>query len=357
MKRYLIVHSLPAACCARYGTSIAASLFCARLAKAGRFDHVFSIPPTNVHVYAGTEPDEGIEVVQAKIRGRSRLSRILACLVEQLRVFRRIEKHASVWFYNMDAQSALLFLLLRGFKPSVRLQVVVADFTPGQRMGGFLLRLINRSDGMITLSDSPLFTHPAKVVLPGIVPDSAPYPEVSAPVARSFLLSGALDRRISSLPTVLEAFAGMPGCTLHITGFLYDTSEVDAYAASHPWIRYHGILPAEAFNALLETVPFVLSTRDPSFPENQCNFPSKVLEALHHNRIVVSTIHYPQLEGVRYFEVPSREDAFAAALREIADKSDEELLPYANQGDDVKARFEAAVWLDTINRIEHGDRI
>lgn len=358
MKRYLIVHSLPAECCARYGTSIAASLFCARLAVAGRFDHAFSIPPTNVSGYEAPESGgDGIEVVLSKVRGQRRFSRILGAQLEQIQVFRRIERGSSVWFYNMDGQGSLLWLLLRVFKPSVRRQVVVADFTPGQKMGGYFLRLTNRSNGLITLSDSPLFTNPNKAVLPGIVPESRPFAAVTAPVPRRFLLSGALQEPISSLSLVLKTFAQTPECSLDITGRLNDPTIVNVFSARHPWVKYHGILPEAEFNALLEATPFVLSTRDPASPENQCNFPSKVLEALHHNRIVVSTMHYPQLGDVRYLEVPADPDGILAALKAIAAMSDEELLAYANQGETVKQRFNADVWYDTIRRIENGDRL
>lgn len=357
MKRYLIVHSLPAECCARFGTSIAASLFCARLTAVG-FDHAFSIPPTNVYGYQATDPpSDGIEVVQSKIRGKNRFSRVLGGQLEQVRVFRRIERGSSVWFYNMDAQGSLLWTLLRVFKPSVRRQVVVADFTPGQRMSGYFLRLTNRSDGLITLSDSPLFTNPNKAVLPGIVPESQPYAAVTAPVPRHFLLSGALLPRISSMPMVLKAFAEMPDCRLDITGRLYDVAELNAFSAAHPWVKYHGILPGPEFNALLEAAPFVLSTRDPSYPENRCNFPSKVLEALHHNRIVISTLHYPQLGDVRYLEVPADPDGFLKALKAIVAKPDAELLQFANQGETVRQHFNAGVWRAAIERIEHGNRL
>ena len=97
---------------------------------------------------------------------------------------------------------------------------------------------------------------------------------------------------------------------------------------------------------------FVLSTRDPKSPENQCNFPSKIIESLLHNRIVISTIEYEQLKGVKYFYSTSQMPLFIDNIREIASMPCDLLMTYANQGYKVSELFSTKVWNDTIKEIE-----
>ena len=103
---------------------------------------------------------------------------------------------------------------------------------------------------------------------------------------------------------------------------------------------------------LLHKITFQLSTRDPKAPENQCNFPSKIIEALLHNRVVVSTIHYPQLNGIQYIEVESNAEAFLQGVQTILRMADDELLTYANQGELVSQLFDVHHWYKIMNDIE-----
>ena len=98
--------------------------------------------------------------------------------------------------------------------------------------------------------------------------------------------------------------------------------------------------------------PFLLSTRNPTYPENQCNFPSKIIEALLHNRIVVSTLHYPQLDGINYFEVSHDVDDFVKDIESIISLPENQLLTYANQSNVVAKRFSTEVWDKTMKLIE-----
>jgi hypothetical protein len=103
----------------------------------------------------------------------------------------------------------------------------------------------------------------------------------------------------------------------------------------------------------MHRVTFLLSTRDESYPENQCNFPSKIIETLLHNRIVISTIAYKQLDGINYFKVDSNCDAFKRQVLEICNKPNEVFKQYANQGGVVKKMFSTEVWNKTITEIEN----
>lgn len=136
----------------------------------------------------------------------------------------------------------------------------------------------------------------------------------------------------------------MPECKLHISGFCEDDSIIKEYSSKYNNIIYHGKVEYKEYVQLLETIPFLLSTRDPKATENQCNFPSKIIEALLYNRIIVSTIHYAQLDGIKYFEVSSDVAKFAVDINQILAMSSDNILDFANQSSKVKAKYGVGIW-------------
>ena len=350
--RYFIVHTTAKCFVEKYKSSISGGNFSYNLKNAGLFDITYSILPSNIYDYTEKLDIDGINIVYSNIRSKSKVSRILGCLVEQCKLFRIIKSNSSVWLYNICILNALLFLLLKLFKPTVKINVIVADFTPNEGINSLFLRLINKADGLITLSNSNLFHLNNHFILPGIVPIDESYHIVNSPIKRNFLLSGALNERIASTSMVMKAFQKLTNLELNITGRGIDADLITEFSNLSDNIKYHGVLSYEEFKTMLDDNVFVLSTRDPHYPENQCNFPSKVLEALLHNRIIISTIHYPQLEGLLYFEVPSDYDGFINAINEIAQLSDDKLLQYANQSEKVKKLFSPSAWQHCIKLIE-----
>lgn len=357
--RYRILWTciLPEHLIAKYGLSFAACNFSFNLMSSGGFDKVYSSMPLYVEGSMSKEAfsDDRFQLVYDKWRKRKGIWRKLATFKEQYSIFRQIPKGSSVWFYNLNTLNALLFLLLKFFKRTVQLNVIVLDFTPVSRGFGLnqaYLKCINWAHGRICLADSILFNKTNSVILPGVVPVSTmQYPKIKE-LKKTFLLSGVLSEEISMLSTVLNAFSKLPDCELHITGCKGNEQMLQQYAKEYSNIFWHGQLPFKEYLDLLHSISFQLSTRDIRFPENQCNFPSKIIEALYHNRIVVSTIHYPQLEGVRYFSVSPGRKEFLHDLKSIVDLSEAVLLSYANQGDLVKTLFSANVWKNVMEEIE-----
>ena len=254
----------------------------------------------------------------------------------------------------MNMINGYLFLLLKLLKRSVKLNVIVLDFTPPTRwyqQNSFFLKLINRADSIISLSTSDLFTVRNVALLPGVVPaNTMNYPVITQP-KKEFLLSGVISNAIAMTPVVLRAFAAMPYATLHITGKIIEGEElILEYAQKYENIIYHGSLSFAAYLDLLHRVTFQLSTRNPEFPENQCNFPSKIIEALLHNRIIVSTIGYPQLEGINYIQIDAND--LENRLNCICKMEKNQLLSYANESNKVKKMFSTDVWDNTMNKLE-----
>lgn len=347
---------LPEHLIAEHALSFAACNFSFNLMSGGMFDKVYSSLP--LYVGGKMQPeafkDKRFELIYGKWREKRGLWRKLATFKEQFAIFRRIPPKSSVWFYNVNTLNALLFLLLKLFKPSVQLNVIVLDFTPvnhGFGLNQIYLKLINWAHGRICLANSSLFRKDSSAILPGVIPQSNETQPRIKKVRNTFLLSGALSEEISMLSMVLDAFSKLPDCELHITGSKGDEEQLQEYAHAFSNIHWHGQLPFRDYLELLHSVSFLLSTRDERFPENQCNFPSKIIEALFHNRIVISTIRYPQLGEIRYFTV--NPEKFRNEIAVVTRIPEIELIRYANQGDKVGKSFSTEIWLSEMERIEN----
>lgn len=354
--RIFITHVAPKDVILKYHIPAAPVYFSYNLISGGMFDKVYSILPANISGRSSDFSDDKVTTVYSSWRGKPILHKF-APFVEDLMLFPMIPKGASVWFYNVNMLTALLIVLLKLFKPSVKRYTIMLDYTPGAKWNNFLLKLINSSDGIISLSISELFTVKNSTILPGVVPIGQKHPFIEHPLGRDFLLSGNLNEQICMLHMLLPAFARIPEAKLHITGFSGDEVFINEYAEKYPNIIKYGMLEYDEFLNIMHRCPFLLSTRDPEYPENTCNFPSKVIEGLLHNRIIVSTIHYEQLNGIQYIEVPANEDGFVEAVRSIVDMEDTDLIKYANQAEDVQNRFNNQVWTKTMQEIENNTKI
>ena len=353
--RIFLTHILPEHLVAEYHLSFAACNFSRNLMSGGGFDKVYSIMPLFVcgEMKTFKEPDN--ELVYSSLRRKGKVAAKLAIFVEQVSVFLRIGWHDTLWLYNIGILNVLLVLLLMLFQPKVRIYAIERDFTPPTRgfcVMSFYLYLLNHIDGVIKLADSPLFTNKNSVCLAGVTPNRRDKVPLIKNPTMEFLLSGVLQPDISSLPLILDAFAKVRDCRLHITGTC-DSKQLREYADKYPNIIYHGVLSFDAYLHLLHSVTFQLSLRNPNWSDNQCNFPSKIIEALLHNRIIISTIHYPQIEGIRYIETVRSEDGFEKTLRQIKSMREEELMKYANQSELVQQKFNPNVWNNWMTRIEN----
>ncbi len=350
--RIFVTHVLSHSAGQQHGISIAATNFSHNLLSGGGFDKCYSILPTFVSETDGNECPDDIELVFFKgLRRLGRLGRIASVLIEQWKLFRKIPKNANVWLYNITPLNTLLIRLLKRFKPSVRIYPIVLDFTPG--IHDKYLPLINNSDGRVLLANSNRFNQINAVCMPGVVPiDDYEKPLIKQCQA-TFLLSGKLLPEISMLPTVLDAFSKIPDAQLIICGQeCQDESQVLETANRCPNIKYLGNITFSEYMQLLHNCTFVLSTRDYTFPENECNFPSKIIEALSHNRIVLSTIDYPSLNNINYFRISHNSNEMAKDIKNIISMPEKELLKYANQQSAVKILFSVNEWNKVMTNIE-----
>lgn len=342
----------------QYGLPFAADAFSRNLLSGGCFDRAYTILPTNVKGDMTHAVQDCYELVYCGLRSKQNFLNKYSFLVEQFMMFRKIHKGDSIWFYNINYLNFLLFILLTLFKPSVKKNVLVMDFTPVASkwcMPSFFLWLMNNADGTICLSTSELFTVKNSVCLPGVVPyGEEVYPEIEN-LTPEFMLSGAIGENISMYESLLiPAFKLLPKCTLHICGIAHNEEKLLQLIGNAPNIHYYGKMSYADFFQKMHEVPFLLSTRHPNFPENLCNFPSKIIEGLLHNRIVISTFHYSQLDGINYLECPTDVESFVSFIRESLHRND--IFDFANQSKIVRERFSTKVWNDTIIKIENNEQ-
>ncbi|MBD5367560.1 MAG: glycosyltransferase family 4 protein [Bacteroides sp.] len=353
--RIFVTHICPKDKIIEYGLSISASNFNYNLIEGGGFDKVFSIYPGFSRGKLDKVDNEQFEAVYSSWRSKGGLRQRLARFREQISLFKKIKSGSDVWFYNMTTINALLIGLLKVFKPSCGLNIIMLDYDPDQWFPRMMLPLINSLNGRICLSTYKGFNRDNYVCLPGVVPKhQKQYSKIIKEVKKEFLLSGALKENITMHSMVLDAFAEMPDLTLHISGSLIDHKEkVMEYSKKYPNIIFHGKMPFDEFERLLEEVPFSLNTRKPTAIENKCNFPSKVIEALCNNRIVISTIEYPQIESFNYLHVGSDLESFIKDIRRIADMPQSDLLNYANQGEKAIELYSPLRWFEEMSRLEN----
>lgn len=352
MKRIFIAHILPRKDVLQNHLSVAGCNFCWNLIEGGVFDKVYSVLPPFIN---GNKNFDYPDLVYSDWRYSNGLKKKLAAIKEQLDIFKQIPQEASVWFYNITLINCFLFILLRLLRPKVKSNVIILDYTPYQRkysLSYWMLWLCNHANGTITLANSPLFNVANTFLLPGVVPENTDtHPKVEI-ITKEFLISGVLREEISLISMLLKVFSKMPECKLHISGFCEDDSIIKEYSSKYNNIIYHGKVEYKEYVRLLETIPFLLSTRDPKAPENQCNFSSKIIEALLYNRIIVSTIHYAQLDGIKYFEVSSDVAQFAVDINQILAMSSDNILDFANQSSKVKAKYGVDIWKKAMEVIE-----
>lgn len=350
--RYFITNVLPHELCGKYKVSIAAANFSWALINSKAFDRTFSIAPSNV---IGKIDDVVMpQLVYSSFRKKGKIFAKLAPFFENMKIFKKIRSNSSVWFYNISIINMLLFYMLKLFKPSVKCNVIILDiFIPQSRfsLDNLLLYTINKADATIKLSNSPRFKCENSVCLPGVVPKELPrFPEVVS-VGPVFLLSGLLREDISQVSLVIDAFERIPEAELFITGFSDKDTDLRQRCSNISNIHYLGEIPYNDYVELLHQIPFLLSMRDPSEEGNQCNFPSKVIEGILHNRIIVSSMEYDQLKGLKYLKVSSNLEALQTDIRNIINRKD--ILLFANQARYATESFNPNRWAEIMNDLEN----
>jgi hypothetical protein len=353
-QRIFICHVVPKSLIEKLPVSPAGNYFSYNLISGNLFDKVISLVPTNIKQKIITK-NTSIIFVQNRFFPHISFFKTFNIFLENIYLILSIEKHSAVWFYNLTIHTFFPFLILRYFRRSVKTYIIVLDYSPSKNVCSikyWILKCINTTNGIISLSSSHEIRNKNKIVIPGIVPQTKYKYPIQSQINNAFLLSGILTENRSP-KQILDTFSRLPQYTLKISGIVEDESMFIYYANTYSNIHYLGFLPYDKYIELLKEVSFAINSRNESFEENLYNFPSKMIEYLLYNKIVVSTMFYPQLEGINYIYQKANETLFDL-FKKIGNIDKKILLQqYANQSALIIERMSTSRWMKSMIKIEN----
>jgi glycosyltransferase involved in cell wall biosynthesis len=352
------INSLP-------GISQAANNFCRNFILAGEFDKIYSLIPININkkILFNPENDSNITSIQFRIFPHTTLLRYVNAFIENLILVRRLltfNKKIPIWYYNLTLYNLLSYIILN-FICKRRIFFIIADYSPPITKFPGLKRLIkyllNKNGGLITLSPKFLELNIKNIkslagiinhipVIDGEINDNSSKPDC-------FLFSGALSS-VTGLEMTLKVFSKLPDFELWITGDGPLKYLVNEYIDKYPNIKYFGFLKYNEYLKILRKVNFCINFRNPYLQENMYNFPSKFLEFLSFNLIVISTIKYEQIPDSIYMYVEFDELVIQEKIRSISKLT---ISDFRNNiqllKDHLANNFGLKKWHDYINEIEN----
>ena len=95
-------------------------------------------------------------------------------------------------------------------------------------------------------------------------------------------------------------------------------------------LHFFGNMKYEDYLCLLDSATICLNLRNPNLPENNNNFPSKVLDYFSKGKIVLSTISYPEIKIKNYSLSEYNEAAITKSIQDIINMDINELLKYSD---------------------------
>lgn len=353
-KRVFVTHVVPKNLIEKLHVSMAANYFSYNLIDENCFDIVFSLVPTNINDKIGNK-DSSVDYIQSRFLSNKGISKFLNVLLDNLKLFNRIPKNSNVWFYNLTHQTIFVYLLLKFFKSNIKVFVILLDFTPSSSrfsLQSFIFKHINRANGVISLTNNDKLLQKSTLILSGLVPKEDELKNQKT-INSTFLLSGLLSK--SRCPElILEVFSRFPEYELIITGRIEDENLVKKYINNYSNIKYLGLLEYDEYLKVLDDVTYSINSRDPSYEENNFNFPSKTIEHLKHNKVIISTMEYSELEGVNYFYVKPTVEDFIFFFKKLKSMDINLLLEkYANQSDKVFELFGVSKWKESFKKLEN----
>jgi len=353
ISRVFICNVVPKNSIEKLHVSMAANYFSYNLIDENCFDAVYSLVPTNIDNKIEKEYNS-VYFLQSRFLSNKGIFKLLNILIDNVKLFFKISKNSNVWFYNLTHQTILVYLLLKYFKKKLKVFIILLDFTPPTSkfsLQSFIFKQINKSNGIISLTNNKLLNSKT-IVIPGLVPEEKDL-KIQNTINNTFLLSGILSKnRCPEL--ILEVFSRFPEYELIITGRIEDEKLIQKYIYKYKNINYLGLLEYNDYLKVLENATFSINSRNPSYEENNFNFPSKTIEHLKHNKVIVSTMEYSELEGIKYFYVKPTVDDFMIFFNKLKTIDKRLLLEkYVNQSEKVYELFGVSKWKDNFTRLEN----
>jgi glycosyltransferase involved in cell wall biosynthesis len=268
--------------------------------------------------------------------------------------------------YNVNYPWLLLPMMAR--KRKVKSCLILADYSGKEAVHGCLKKIyarlqlasIRRYDVVVALSanmNSYLNAKQKTIIVEGGITrelwENLAKSDKEKKERKVLLYSGLLSRvtGIEELIRKLECLKDTDAVKLVITGKGDLQEQIEKLASTKSWIEYKGHLPYGEYVRLLKTADIVINPRNMDLPENQCNFPSKILDYLATGAIVVST-RFPGWERFQAHIVFSDLDSIGQVIQEIIDLKDVEFVQKSKKTYEENRRFaEEFIWDKQIRRI------
>lgn len=346
-----------------YNASQASSNFNNHIQQLGYFERHIALPPINVgnDYKSFKEKETGIEYLTCRLFPHKGVFKYINNMLENITLFGDIvsSKEKNVWFYNISKINFISFWLL-SILSKKNLYVLMADYNPERNkgiLGKLILKGIERAKGVISLTSRCGKINQNVICLPGIIPErKIAVAKGSLSSERVFMISGVLSKN-TGIEMALEVFSEVPEATLVISGT--GDSEIERlckdYANRCSNIRYYGFIEKyEDFLSLLDKSDFILSFRDPAKPVNRYNFPSKILESLALNKVVISTQEYDEIKGINYLYVPYDKKSLTTYIRTIVSgELDYKIDRCLDNSQQLRERFTEKSWINAFKKLEN----
>ena len=354
MSRNFIIEIIPDEVVATMKGAQAANNFCNNLLSGDLFDNVYSLAPVNFY-FINSGANDKIRYFTGNPR-RPRVMKILSSIKNNIICAIINRKAETIWFYNLCQANIVCYLILR-YLFRVKCFVLLLDYTPDSnilRFQHYYPYFIESSHGVISLSQRVNIKHLNIKFKAGVwnkdkILQFQPLPSKKK---LTFLFCGNMGNH-TGFPLAIETFSKMIDCELFISG---KNPSIEVDYGKYNNIHYLGYMEYDEFMKLYERVDVCLSFRNPSYPENLYNFPSKIIEFFSQNKIVVSTIDYPELEGFKYIKCQYDIDDVILKIEKILSMSLDELNDYRNNQSSLIENFSVESWSNTINVVESNNK-
>ena len=331
----------------------AANNFCFSLINSHCFDNSFSIVPVSWY-HESIRDDNNIKYFCGKSKS-SKLKKFLSFLKSNMQCAWLVRKSDAVWFYNICMANIVCYIILKHIFRK-KCFVILLDYTPNRSrfsVQHYIPYFINNSDGVVALSQRIHLENDNVRYKAGVIPEDKIMKRETNVCKKdklTFLFSGNLNEH-TGFPMLIDVFRDLPQCRLLISGHgNVDTEELSKY----PNIEYVGYMEYADYLKLYDEADVCLSFRNPKFPENEYNFPSKILEFFCYGKIVLSTIEYPEISGFNYLYAKYDKSAITDAILKIMNLDVETIVRLKDNSRQLKDNFVPDSWKKTFEDVENG---
>jgi len=248
------------------------------------------------------------------------ISKLIGDTWVSIRLINKYKKE-KIWFYNLSKSTFFIgffakYLLRR------KIYIIVADYNVPKTMSEKIIdRLIKKFNGAIVLNSNINIVN-NRQIMPGLLRENEiVFPDSVGSISKKILLSGSLGYT-TGIDFALEFFSKQPEYELYITGVRYNMNEnafnslIEKYSQFKN-IFFMGNVEYEKYIHILKDCDVCLSLRDPLDIQHDYNFPSKILEYLCYNKLVISTKYYKDLPSGLIFVTEKHESGLELTLNKI----------------------------------------